>query len=81
MRGMGLILNSNFDFTTLALQEMAKYSKSKMISLAAQLAEGVKSEHYQNWGSRGFVPNLLISKDANWKWISCWRATKAPCMC
>ena len=62
IRGMGLVVNSNFDFKTLALQEMAKYSKSKMISLAGQLAEGVKTEHYQNWGKPGIRAQLVDIK-------------------
>lgn len=59
MRGVGLLASSNFDFKTLAIREMAKYSKSTMISLASQLAEGVKSEHYQNWGKPGIRAQLV----------------------
>ena len=59
MRGVGLLVASNFDFKTLAMREMAKYSKSTMISLASQLAEGVKSEHYQNWGRPGIRAQLV----------------------
>jgi L-2-hydroxyglutarate oxidase LhgO len=59
LRGVGLLANSNFDFKTLAVRELAKYSKSKMISLAGQLAEGVKSEHYQNWGKPGIRAQLV----------------------
>ena len=59
MRGAGLLANSNFDFKALAIREIAKYSKSKMIALAAQLAEGVKLEHYQKWGKPGIRAQLL----------------------
>ena len=62
MRGVSLLANSNFDFKTLAVHEMAKYSKSKMIALASQLAEGVKSEHYQSWGKPGIRAQLLDIK-------------------
>ena len=62
MRGVGLLATSNFDFKTLAIREMAKYSKSTMISLASQLAEGVKSEHYQNWGKPGIRAQLVNIK-------------------
>jgi L-2-hydroxyglutarate oxidase len=62
MRGVGLLINSKFDFKTLAVREMAKYSKSKMISLATQLAEGVKAEHYQNWGKPGIRAQLVNLK-------------------
>jgi len=59
MRGAGLLANSNFDFKALAVREMAKCSKSKMIALAAQLAEGVKPEHYRNWGKPGIRAQLV----------------------
>jgi L-2-hydroxyglutarate oxidase LhgO len=62
MRGLGLLASSNFDFKTLALKEAAKYSKSKMISLASHLAEGVKSEHYRSWGKPGIRAQLLDIK-------------------
>lgn len=59
MRGIGLLATSNFDFKTLAIREMAKYSKSTMVSLASQLAEGVKAEHYQSWGKPGIRAQLV----------------------
>lgn len=58
-RGLSLLVRSNFDFKALAIQEMAKYSKAKMIALAGQLAEGVKAEHYQNWGKPGIRAQLV----------------------
>ena len=62
VRGMGLLVNSNFDFKTLAVRELAKYSRSKMISLASQLAEGVKPEHFQSWGKPGIRAQLVDLK-------------------
>jgi (S)-2-hydroxyglutarate dehydrogenase len=59
MRGVGLLANSNFDFRMLALKEMAKYSKSKMVSLASELAEGVRPEHYRHWGKPGIRAQLV----------------------
>lgn len=59
IRGLGLLVSSNFDFKTLAIREIAKYSKSTMISLAGELAEGVKFEHYQNWGKPGIRAQLV----------------------
>jgi L-2-hydroxyglutarate oxidase LhgO len=58
-RGVGLLAASNFDFKTLAIREMAKYSKSTMISMASHLAEGVKPEHYQSWGKPGIRAQLV----------------------
>lgn len=59
VRGLGLLINSNFDFKSLAIKELAKYSKSKMIALASRLAEGVKPEHYQTWGKPGIRAQLV----------------------
>jgi len=59
MRGVGLLASSDFGFKTLALREIAKYSRSTMVSLASQLAEGVKSIHYQTWGKPGIRAQLL----------------------
>jgi len=58
VRGMGLLVNSNFDFMALAVRELGKNSKSRMISLAGQLAEGVRPEHYQFWGKPGIRAQL-----------------------
>jgi L-2-hydroxyglutarate oxidase LhgO len=46
----------------LAIKEMAKFSKSRMVSLASELAEGVKSEHYRNWGRPGIRAQLINTK-------------------
>ena len=62
MRGLGLLASSNFDFKALALREAAKYSKHKMVSLASDLAEGVRPEHYQSWGKPGIRAQLLDTK-------------------
>lgn len=62
LRGMGLLVASNFDFKTLAMREMAKYSKSTMVSLASQLAEGIKPEDYQTWGKPGIRAQLVDIK-------------------
>jgi len=59
VRGLGLLVSSNFDFKSLAVRELAKYSKSKMIALASILAEGVKPEHYQQWGKPGIRAQLV----------------------
>lgn len=62
LRGMGLLVRSNFDFKTLAMREITKYSKSTMVSLASQLAEGIMPEHYQIWGKPGIRAQLVDVK-------------------
>lgn len=80
LRGMGLLIASNFDFKTLAMREITKYSKSTMVSLASQLAEGIKPEHYLTWEDQGSGPNLWISRSASSKWTSCCRETGIQCI-
>jgi L-2-hydroxyglutarate oxidase len=61
-RGLRLLFNSTFDFRMLAMKEVSKYSKSRMVSLASELAEGVRSEHYTNWGRPGIRAQLINTK-------------------
>ncbi len=58
-RGLGLLANAEFDYRRLAAEEIAKYSKAKMVSLASVLAEGVRPEHYVQWGRPGIRAQLL----------------------
>ena len=62
MRGLSLLASSKFDFKALALREAAKYSRSKMVSLASDLAHGVKPQHYRTWGKPGIRAQLLDIK-------------------
>ena len=58
-RGLGLLTGAGFDFRRLAIEEIAKYSRSKMVSLASVLAEGVVERNYQQWGRPGIRAQLL----------------------
>lgn len=58
-RGLGLLTGAGFDFRRLAMEEIAKYSRSKMVSLASVLAEGVAEHNYQTWGRPGIRAQLL----------------------
>ena len=58
-RGLGLLTGAGFDFRRLAMEEIAKYSRSKMVSLASVLAEGVAERHYRTWGRPGIRAQLL----------------------
>lgn len=58
-RGLGLLTGAGFDFRRLAMEEIAKYSRSKMVSLASVLAEGVAERNYQKWGRPGIRAQLL----------------------
>ena len=58
-RSVGLLAFSNFDFKHLALEEIRKYSKVRMVELAGHLAEGVRVEHFHKWGRPGIRAQLL----------------------
>ena len=59
LRGAGLLVTSQFDFKTLAVRELAKYSRARMVSLAGLLAEHIKPEHYRHWGKPGIRAQLV----------------------
>ncbi|MDK2745477.1 MAG: L-2-hydroxyglutarate oxidase [Nitrospira sp. BO4] len=58
-RGLGLMTGAGFDYRRLAIEEIAKYSMSKMVSLASVLAEGVEERNYRKWGRPGIRAQLL----------------------
>lgn len=58
-RGLGLLTNAQFDYRQLAMEEITKYSRSRMVALASTLAEGVTESTYQKWGRPGIRAQLL----------------------
>jgi L-2-hydroxyglutarate oxidase LhgO len=62
-REAGLMLSSTFDFQTLAVEEVQKYSRRRLVSLASKLAHGVRPEHYKRWGEPGIRAQLLDIKN------------------
>jgi len=58
-RGLALLTGAQFDYRRLAMEEISKYSRSKMVSLASALAEGVVEKNYQKWGRPGIRAQLL----------------------
>jgi L-2-hydroxyglutarate oxidase len=62
-RQLSLFLSSKFDFKRLAFDEMRKLARSRMVSLAAALAKGVKNDNYRKWGRPGIRAQLLNIKE------------------
>jgi (S)-2-hydroxyglutarate dehydrogenase len=58
-RGLSLLGIAGFEFRRLAIEEVRKYSRRRMVSLASQLVEGVRLEHYSKWGKPGIRAQLL----------------------
>ncbi|MBA3613212.1 MAG: L-2-hydroxyglutarate oxidase [Nitrospirales bacterium] len=63
LRQMHLIGFSNFDFKKLAFQELRKYSRSHLVTLASALLDGVQPEHYMSWGRPGIRAQLVNMKE------------------
>jgi L-2-hydroxyglutarate oxidase len=61
-REAGLMFSSNFDFKQLAVEELRKYSRPRLVSLASQLASGVYLKDYERWGQPGIRAQLLDIK-------------------
>ena len=59
MRQAGLLLSSGFDFGALAVQELRKYSKARLVALASELAHGVDPRGYTRWAEPGIRAQLL----------------------
>ncbi len=62
VRELQLMIQSNFQFRRLAIQEIQKYSRSHMIAQAASLVEGIRPEHFQRWGRPGIRAQLMNVK-------------------
>ena len=58
-RGLSLLGNAGFEFRRLAIEEVKKYSRLRMVSLAGELVEGVRLEQYSKWGNHGIRAQLL----------------------
>jgi (S)-2-hydroxyglutarate dehydrogenase len=58
-RGLSLLANAGFEFRRLAMEEVKKYSRRRMVGLAGQLVEGVRLEDYSKWGKPGIRAQLL----------------------
>lgn len=58
-RELGLLLNAGFDFRRLALEEVRKHSRRRMVALASVLARGVEARHYVHWGRPGIRAQLV----------------------
>ncbi len=59
MRQMSLFIFSRSDFMKLAVEEIRKYSRSHMVSLAATLVDGLRKENCLRWGEPGIRAQLV----------------------
>jgi L-2-hydroxyglutarate oxidase len=52
-------LRNDFSFRRLAVRELQKYSRSHMVRAAGELAEGLKLDHFSQWGRPGIRAQLV----------------------
>lgn len=58
-REAGLMISSDFNFKKLAVEEVRKMSRRRMVALAEHLATGVKDSDYLRWGPPGIRAQLF----------------------
>jgi len=58
-RDLGLFLFAGFDFRRLAVEELRKYSRAHLATLAAELATEVRVSDYTEWGRPGIRAQLM----------------------
>ena len=57
-----LFVSDHFNFRKLALEELSKIYRRKLVSLASRLAKGIKPEDFTRWGRPGIRAQLLNTK-------------------
>ena len=62
VRQVHLLISSEFDFKRLAVQEIQKYSRKHLVSLIADLLDGVHPSQFQSWGVPGIRAQLVHVK-------------------
>ncbi|SDX00283.1 NAD(P)/FAD-dependent oxidoreductase [Thiocapsa roseopersicina] len=59
----GLLLRDDFGFRGLAVEELSKYFKRRMVRLAGEMASGVEPKHYRTWGAPGIRAQLFDTRE------------------
>lgn len=58
-RSAGLLAASDFDFKRLAVSEIRKYSRRRMLSVASSLAHGITEASFKHWSRPGIRAQLV----------------------
>jgi L-2-hydroxyglutarate oxidase len=65
IRELGLFASNSFGFRRLALQEISKYSKRKLVKLASDLVEGLTVNQFNQWGPAGIRAQLVDTRNSS----------------
>lgn len=58
-RNAGLFFSSGFDFSELAIEELKKYSRKRLVNLASTMATDVDPSRFLKWGKAGIRAQLM----------------------
>jgi (S)-2-hydroxyglutarate dehydrogenase len=58
-RNAGLFFSAGFGFKKVAISELLKYSRRRLVGLASELCQGVRASDYREWGRAGIRAQLL----------------------
>lgn len=61
-RELGLMVSADFDFRTLALEELRKYNRKYLVEKASSLLDGVIASDFRSWGRPGIRAQLMNKK-------------------
>lgn len=59
LRELGMFVRNDFRFRSLAVMELRKHFRSRMVRLALELLAGVVVAHYRKWGPPGIRAQLV----------------------
>lgn len=62
-RQASLFISANFNFKKLAIEEMRKYSRKRMVSLSSELIKNIRLDNYTKWGRPGIRAQLVNIKN------------------
>ena len=59
---ISLLFSAGFEFRRLAWEELAKYNRTHLVTLASRLASDVRVENFRRWGRSGIRAQLLDTR-------------------
>ena len=61
-RSASLLINSNFNFSKLAIEELKKYSRKRLVNLAGNLVPDIRHSSFKEWAKPGIRAQLIDLK-------------------